>query len=56
MKSLLVGAGLSVLLLSACGQSGDLYLPDNPPPSEQKREQKEAPKAAAPQPSQQEAP
>lgn len=31
---------LAVLLVSACGQSGDLYLPDNPPPEVQKREQR----------------
>ena len=55
MKSLLLGIFLGVLLLSACGQSGDLYLPDNPPPAEQKRAEKERERSESPQPSQQEA-
>lgn len=47
MKSLFFGICLSALLLSACGQSGDLYLPDNPPPEVQKRQQKDAKPAEA---------
>lgn len=41
MKSWITCGSLTVLLLAACGQSGDLYLPDNPPPEVQKREQQE---------------
>lgn len=41
---------LAVLLLSACGQSGELYLPDNPPPAELKRQQRAEKQKAAPAP------
>lgn len=39
MKLPLSSIVLAALLLAACGQSGDLYLPDNPPPEVRKREE-----------------
>lgn len=34
---------LAALLLAGCGQSGPLYLPDNPPESQKPRAQRSAP-------------